>query len=170
MSDPTTAPPIEHYKQLSREERLARIAHAPGELARAIEGRGEATLARRPDAKNWAPVEVICHLRGNEEWFLIRLQQIMLMHEPRFVTTSQDRWAEDRQYLKNDARLAIEAFARSRAESLAFFRGLDSDDWKRAGFHSDARGRRTIDGFLTVMAWHDDNHLAQLRRALEGRA
>ena len=29
----------------------------------------------------------------------------------------------------------------------------------------DARSR-TIDEFLTVMAWHDDNHLDQLRRAL----
>jgi len=170
MPDPTAPPPIEHYKQLSCEERLARIARTPEELARAIEGRSEAALARRPDAKNWAPVEVICHLRDNEEWFLIRLQQIMLMQEPRFVTTSQDRWAEDHQYLKNDARLAIEAFARSRAESLAFFRGLEPDDWTRAGIHSDSRGRRTIGGFLTVMAWHDDNHLAQLRRALEGRA
>jgi hypothetical protein len=32
------------------------------------------------------------------------------------------------------------------------------------------RGRITIDGFLTLMAWHDDNHLDQLQRALDGRA
>ncbi len=34
----------------------------------------------------------------------------------------------------------------------------------------DSRGRRTIDDFLSVMAWHDENHLEQLRRALDGRA
>jgi hypothetical protein len=34
----------------------------------------------------------------------------------------------------------------------------------------DSRGRRSIDEFLTVIAWHDDNHLDQLRRAVEGRA
>jgi hypothetical protein len=28
----------------------------------------------------------------------------------------------------------------------------------------------TLDEFLSVMAWHDDNHADQLRRALEGRA
>jgi hypothetical protein len=28
----------------------------------------------------------------------------------------------------------------------------------------------TVDGFVTLMAWHDDNHLDQLRRALAGRA
>jgi hypothetical protein len=32
--------------------------------------------------------------------------------------------------------------------------------------YADSRGRRTLDDFLAVMAWHDDNHLAQLRRAL----
>jgi len=32
------------------------------------------------------------------------------------------------------------------------------------------RGERriTIDEFVSVMAWHDDNHLDQLKRALEG--
>jgi hypothetical protein len=33
----------------------------------------------------------------------------------------------------------------------------------------DSRGRRTIDDFVTVMAWHDENHLVQLERALAGR-
>jgi hypothetical protein len=28
----------------------------------------------------------------------------------------------------------------------------------------------TVDDFVTLMAWHDDNHLDQLKRALEGRA
>jgi hypothetical protein len=28
----------------------------------------------------------------------------------------------------------------------------------------------TYDDFVTLMAWHDDNHLDQLTRALDGRA
>ena len=90
----------EEYAKRSREERLARIAETPGELALAVKGRSDEVLSRRPDGKNWAAKEVICHLRDNEEWFLIRLQQIMLMDEPRFVTTNPDRWAEERQYLR----------------------------------------------------------------------
>ena len=31
-------------------------------------------------------------------------------------------------------------------------------------------GRITIDRFVAMMAWHDDNHVDQLKRALEGKA
>ena len=41
--------------------------------------------------------------------------------------------------------------------------------WNKGALHP-ARGRMTIDTFLTLMAWHDDNHLDQLARALEGKA
>jgi hypothetical protein len=27
----------------------------------------------------------------------------------------------------------------------------------------------TVDDYATMIAWHDDNHLDQLRRALDGR-
>lgn len=160
---------IESYARLPREERLGRIALTPLELEKTVSGLSDALLLRRPDGKNWAATEVLCHLRDNEESFQLRLQQIMLMDEPRFPTTNPDRWAEERQYLRNDAAAALEAFARRRAETLVFLRGLGPEDWLRAGIHTDSRGRRTIDDFLTVMAWHDDNHLDQLKRALDGR-
>jgi len=159
----------EEYASRSREERLARIARTGTELADAIRGKSAAALGRRPDAASWAPVEVICHLRDNEEWFLFRLQQIVLMDEPRFPRTDPDRWARERQYIANDAPLALRAFEARRAETLEFLGRLQPDEWRRAGVHVDSRGRRSIDEFLTVIAWHDDNHLEQLGRALEGR-
>jgi hypothetical protein len=51
-----------------------------------------------------------------------------------------------------------------------FFAARAEGDWVRAGHQMDSRGRRTIDDFLGVMAWHDENHLAQLARALRGEA
>ena len=112
---------------------------------------------------------MICHLRDNEEWFLERMRLIVAMDLPRFVATNPDRWADERQYLTNDGAAALAAFARRRRETLEFLNGLDPDAWTRVGVHVDSRGRRTIDEFLSVMAWHDDNHLDQLRRALDGR-
>jgi hypothetical protein len=162
-------PSIEEYARRPREERLTRIARTPDELTDAVHRVDAARLARRPAAKSWAPTEVICHLRDNEEWFLERMRLIVAMDLPRFVATNPDRWADERQYLANDGILALAAFVRRRSETLEFLRQLGPAAWTRAGVHVDSRGRRTIDEFLSVMAWHDDNHLDQLRRALEGR-
>jgi len=160
----------DEYAKRPRQERLARIAVTPDELAAAVKGRTEEELVRRPDPKNWAPTEVICHLRDNEEWFLTRLRLIMLANEPYFLTTSPDREAEDRQYLRNDPYVALQTFARRREATLEFYRRLEPAHWERVGIHVDSRGRRSIDEFLTVIAWHDDNHLDQLRRAVDGRS
>ena len=85
------------------------------------------------------------------------------------LRSNPNRWAEERQYLKNDATEALDAFGRRREETLALLGSLAPRDWERGGVHLDSRGRRTIDEFVSVIAWHDDNHLDQLRRALEGR-
>ncbi len=162
-------PSIDEYARRPREERLARIGRTPDELADAVRGADAAVVARRPAPKSWAATEVICHLRDNEEWFLERMRLIVAMDLPRFVATNPDRWADERQYLTNDAAVALAAFTRRRRETLEFLRSLEPYAWARAGLHTDSRGRRTIDEFLSVMAWHDDNHLDQLRRALNGR-
>jgi hypothetical protein len=160
---------IAEWGRRSRGDRLARLAATPSELAAAITTTPAAALSRRPAPDAWAPVEVVCHLRDLEESFHDRLASILASDEPRFPTTNPDRWADERQYLRHDAHDAVRAFARRRTETLTLLRGLAADAWTRAGWQLDSRGRRTIEDFLTLMAWHDENHLAQLARALDGR-
>jgi hypothetical protein len=90
------------------------------------------------------------------------------MEEPRLLGINPDRWAEERQYLRNDASDALAAFRKRRAETLGFLGPFSPEQWQRGGVHP-TRGRFTIGDFVTLMAAHDDNHLDQLRRALEGR-
>jgi hypothetical protein len=161
---------LDQYARLPRERRLERLALTPDQLAAGVVGRDAARLARRPDAGAWAPVEIVCHLRDNEEAFLDRFRQILAMDEERLARSNPERWAEERQYLTHDAGAALAAFGRRRGETLELLRALAPGDWRRAGVHLDSRGRRTLDEFLSVMDWHDDNHVDQLRRALEGRA
>ena len=153
----------------STEEQMARMERTADDYAAAIKGVSDEALARRPDDKNWAPVEVICHIRDTEESFTLRFQSIMEMNEPKFPAVEPDRWAVDRQYLRNDANEALETFRARRRESLALLRGLKPAHWDRGGIHA-TRGRMTIKDFVGLMAWHDDNHLDQLKRALDGTA
>jgi hypothetical protein len=140
------------------------------QLTAAIKGQSESVMARRPDGKNWAPKEVGCHLRDTEEAFAARFEQILAMEaDPKLGAPMADRWAEERQYLRNDALEAIAAFRTRREENLATLRALTPAQWNKGAIHP-VRGRMTLDTFLTLMAWHDDNHLDQLARALDGKA
>lgn len=78
-----------------------------------------------------------------------------------------DRWVEERQYVRNDARLALAAFRRRRAEVLALLGSLSASEWHRGGIHL-GRGRLTLGDWVASLAGHDDNHLDQFHRALAG--
>lgn len=162
-------PTMEDIAKLSPEERLARMTRTADQLASAIAGQPEAALAQRPALKAWAAKEVICHLRDTEESFMTRFQTIAVMDEVKLLPADPDRWAEERQYLRNDAVEALHAFRRRRDESLAYLRGLSPQQWQRGGVHP-TRGRMTVGDFVTLIAWHDENHLDQLKRALRGEA
>jgi hypothetical protein len=162
-------PTMEDVAKQPREQKLARMARTADDLAAAIRGQTATTLAKRPDAKNWAAIECLCHLRDAEEGFMQRFELILAVNEPPLAGPNADRLAEDRQYLRNDAGGAIAAFRRRREETLALLKGLTPGQWQRAGTHP-VRGRVSIEDFVTLMAWHDDNHLDQLERALEGNA
>jgi DinB superfamily len=165
-------PTIEDYAKQPVEQRLERMSRTADEIAAAIRGRSDAVLSRRPDPKNWAANEVICHLRDVEEVYQIRSRTIVDNDVELRVYANPsaiDRMAEDRQYQRADAAEALRAFRRWRDESLVFFRGLTPEQRQLGCIHP-TLGRRTIENFITMLAWHDDNHLDQLRRALEGRA
>jgi hypothetical protein len=160
---------IEEYAKQPKEQRLQRLERTADELAGAIKGQPAAGLAKRPDGKNWAGVEVICHLRDVEEAFGARFQMFLAMDDVKLLPADPDRWAVDRQYLRCDAGEAIEAFRKRRAETLELYRTLSADQWKRGGTHPQ-RGTMTFEDFLNLLCFHDDNHLDQLRRALAGKA
>jgi hypothetical protein len=164
-------PTFEEVAQQPREQRLGRMSRTADDLANAIRGHREAVLVRRPDARNWAPTEIICHLRDIEEVHFVRFQTMLANEDAKIYAdpSAADRFAEDRQYLRNDAAQALAAFRRRREESLALLHSLAPEHWQRGCLHP-TRGRLTIDDFVTILAWHDDNHLEQLRRALEGQA
>lgn len=178
----------ETYATIPIRQRLARLERTPEELAVAIQGQNDTILSRRPDTRNWSAKEVVCHLRDIEEQFILRFRTMLAMEDPKFLTLGDmpphlsewglaegdgapldpDRWAEERQYLRHDTDAALRAFGKRRAETLAFLRALTPEQWQRGSLHT-TLGRMTFDDWVTLIAAHDDNHLAQLNRALRGQ-
>jgi hypothetical protein len=161
---------LEDYAKQPREQRMHHLTRTGDALAAAIKGQSDAVLIRRPGAKNWAAKEIVCHLRDTEEIFGARMEQIVAMEvDPKLILTNPDRWAEERQYLVNDVSAALAAFRQRRVETLELFGKLVPAQWDKGAIHP-SMGRITLDGILAVIAWHDDNHMDQLARALQGRA
>jgi hypothetical protein len=179
----------EEYAKQPIGQRVERIQRTASELAALIDGQSDTVLSRRPDGKNWAAKEIVCHLRDIEELFMVRFQTMLAMDDPKFLVLGAmppnpaewgiggpvkpaidpDRWAEERQYLKNDTGPAFAAFRQRREETLAFLGRLTPEQWRRGSRHV-TLGRVTYGDWVALMAAHDDNHLGQLKRALEGRA
>ncbi len=149
-------------------EQIERLSRTADDLATLLEGKAPSVLTRRPAESAWAATEVVCHLRDTEELFLNRFQTILANEEPKLLAIDPDAWARDRQYLRNDAFEALASFRARREETLKFLRALAQEQWERRGIHP-SRGRMTVKDFVALMASHDDNHLDQLRRSLDGR-
>ncbi len=182
-------PTREEYAKLPVEHRLQRLARTADDLAAAMDGQSDGALSRPPGPKKWSAKEVVCHLRDIEELFMPRFHYMLGTDEPTFLVLAEmppdpeqwgiggrvgmplspDRWAEERQYLRNDTALALRAFRNRREEALALLGKLSPTQWHRGSVHV-TRGRMTFDDWVALMAAHDDKHLGQLKHAVEGRA
>ncbi len=160
---------VEEWATVPVPDRLARLERTPSELARLLRGHGDAALSRRPAPDAWSAKEIVCHLRDAEEHLSGWMTHLLTIDDPPLIQSgTAARWAEERQYQRHHAGAAWDAFGRLRDETLALLRDLAPAQWARSGHHA-RRGRMSVDDLLSLMAWHDDNHLDQLKRALEGR-
>ena len=180
-------PSFDDYAAGPRDTMLRRLAQTPEDLGRLIADRSDVALGRRPAPTEWAATEILGHLRDVEELFQTRFHTILALDDPpilvlgaspqqlapwRFVAKhplDPDEWAADRQYARTDPRVALGAFTRRRGEVLTLLRGLSDPEWQRGGIHL-GRGRLMLAQWVASLAAHDDNHLGQLERTLEGRA
>jgi hypothetical protein len=175
---------IAAWRARSRSERIERLAQAPIDLARLIARSSSAELRSRPSADDWSGVEVIGHLRDVEELSLVRFRMMLRMDDPLVPAAGlpddpvawgliedgaslfdPERWARDRQYARDDPFESATSFGRHRAQTLAFLAHLADDQWLRGSIHP-RHGRVDFDDWTAILAWHDDNHLDQLERAL----
>jgi DinB superfamily len=161
---------VEEWAQVSLDERLTKLERTPSDLARLVRGHPDATLSRRPAPEAWSAKDVVCHLRDAEEHLSGWIRAILAGDDPELVeTATADDWARERDYAGQHAGSAWQAFSQRRDETLELLRGLDAAAWRRAGRHA-RRGRLTVDALVALIAWHDDNHLDQVARALDDRA
>jgi hypothetical protein len=141
------------------------LAQMPGILDRLLAGLDAAAWRARPAPAEWAPVEIVCHLRDEEiEDFGARVH-VVAEGGDRFTPIDPEQWAVDRGYLDDDGPRALAAFRERRTASLAFLATLLPERLTAAV----TLGRTgPLSGLDLLAAWvaHDRLHVAQLAATL----
>jgi hypothetical protein len=141
------------------------LGRTPDVLERLLGGLDAAAWRARPAPAEWAPVEIVCHLRDEEaEDFGARVR-VVVEGGTSFVPIDPERWAAERRYRDDDGPRALADFRSRRATSLAFLATLAPERLTAVVTH-----RRTgaLSGLDLMAAWvaHDRLHVAQLAATL----
>jgi uncharacterized damage-inducible protein DinB len=145
---------------------LDALKAAPETLTALLKGvsQEQAQTAKGGD-ENWSVVEVLCHLRDAEEFFLKRMQAMRDQDNPVIIGYDQEALARDRNYKAADLQKALAGFITFRQQVIGEFSKLTPEQWQRTGQHNEM-GQITIFAQAIHHASHDAIHCAQIARQL----
>jgi DinB superfamily len=141
------------------------LSRLPGLLDVMVGDLDDTTARARPAPGEWAPVEILCHLRDEEvEDFGARLRAI-LDGRTEFVPIDPERWVDERRYRDVDPRRVLMELRERRVANLDF---LVSVVPERLGASISHRRLGELSGLDVLVAWvaHDRLHVRQLAGTL----
>ena len=141
------------------------LGRLPAVLEALLGGLNEADARTRPATGEWSPVEILCHLRDEEnEDFGARLR-VIVDGAGEFTQIDPERWAEERRYREANLPDVLEALRMRRQASLDLLASVSPETLTGSRPHK-RLGR--LSGLDILAAWvaHDRIHLAQLAGTL----
>ena len=121
---------------------------------------------RRPAPNEWAPVEIVCHLRDAEmEVNRPRLAAFSAAESPHLTALDTDIWADERNYIGQSGPEALSDFLEARVALLQELEILTEAEWNQPALHS-LLGPTSLLEVMGIATDHDLLHLAQMRSTL----
>lgn len=146
---------------------LARLKGHLGAFLTMLSGLDEESWYGCQRSGEWAPVEIVCHLRDVEfEVNQPRIQAVLDQQNPFVHAADPDAWAAERAYTTQPPLPALQDFVLARKETIARLEGIDPGEWLRPARHA-LFGPTTLSEITSIAGDHDLRHLAQLRACLE---
>ncbi len=144
----------------------ARFRGHAGALATLVRKLTDDEWKRRPTAGEWAPVEIVCHLRDVElEVNLPRLAAFSAAESPHLTAIDSDPWADERDYLSQSGPEALSDFLEARVALLQELEVLTENEWDSPAVHS-LLGPTSLLELMGITTDHDLLHLAQMYTTL----
>ncbi len=140
---------------------LSVMASTPAVLQKLVASVPDSAWPHKPIEREWALVEVICHLRDTErEVHQMQLNTLLANREPFIPRPNSSVWAKERNYLGEDGFAALREFTFARMETLEKLKGLDDSVWKQKARHA-IFGPTNSQEVIGFMADHDRMHIQQ---------
>lgn len=136
------------------------------EVARALEGFPEASLAARPVAGKWSAAEIVHHLADSEMQSAIRLRKLLVEPHPVIQPYDQDLWAAGLRYPDRPIAPSLAAFRAARETTAQLLDLMTEEEWRHLGWHGES-GSYHAERWLEIYAEHAHAHAAQIRRLRE---
>ena len=143
------------------------LQSTPGALCTLTRSLSAPQYQQAPAINEWSLTEIFCHLRDVEaEVNLLRVQKI-LQEENIFVPgIDSDRWAEERQYNRQDGAQALTDFTQSRTRLLELLTTMPPQNWQRPFRHA-IFGPTDLREMMSFIATHDRTHLQQVYKTCQ---
>ena len=145
---------------------LARLAESPDRVAAAVRGASDDALGRAPAPGEWSARTVLAHLRDDEFMVMnIRAVRMLVEDNPALAPFDEQAWAATRWRGADGVDDLVEGFRQHRNATLAALARATPEQWRRTGSQPEI-------GSFDLLWWmehtleHDEDHIAQLERAL----
>jgi hypothetical protein len=144
---------------------VVQTLHSTETVVRAcVWGMDKKGLTTRPTEKEWAVVEVLCHLRDLErDVFPQRIELIRKNNGSLIEGFDEQQWALDRNYKNADPLDALDAFCDARQKNLSILDEIREEELEKIGLHSQF-GPLSLRALLADWAGSDLTHSAQIQR------
>ncbi len=149
---------------LTIEAALSALEAHPPTIARLTEGLSASRLRRRASAGDWSINDVLAHLRSCDDMWGRYMRLIVDRDHPTFRAVNPRTWIKSTNYPELDFELSLGAYARQRADLVAFLRALPPAAWSRSATVTGAgkARERTVLDYAEWLANHERSHLRQI--------
>jgi hypothetical protein len=137
------------------------VREFPAKLSEVISELGPLGMSRSLGPGKWTVSEILCHLADTEIAFSFRWRQTLAKEDHVVQPFDQDLWAT--RYASTPGDEALHSFLALRRWNTILLDRLSASDWGQRVSHPEL-GAMTFRTLVEIMAGHDLNHLAQLRK------
>jgi hypothetical protein len=150
------------------EDLIARLRETPVTLRRLTRGKSPDALTVASAPADWAPIDVVLHVRAAAAIVAPRVMQALVRESPRFESLDERAWADLLRLPEMPLDAQLTGFQIERAELTGTLMKLRPDQWQRTGLHEE-RGEQTVIAICEQIVEHEAEHVAQLSAMLDGR-